>query len=104
MDRELKAILSEYPAVARPSAAPEPLGNAGGASGSRLWRFASGLGRLAARAWPPDGPDHARLEAIHGWLFEAGSLGFVPVPIRGLDGRTVRQRSGRLWEVSPWMP
>lgn len=45
----------------------------------------------------------AALEAIHGWLFEVGPLGIVPVPLRGLDGRTVVERRGRLWDLSPWM-
>jgi homoserine kinase type II len=104
MDSDLTAVLAGYPAAARPWDEPEPLGNAGGASGCRLWRFRSGLGTLVARAWPEDGPDRSALEAIHAWLAEAGPLGFVPVPLAGLDGRTARPRGGRLWEVAPWMP
>ena len=90
MDEDLRAVLAGFPAAARPLTAPEPLGNAGGTSGARLWRFASGRGILVARAWPPDGPGPADLEQIHGWLAEAEGLGFVPVPVPGLDGRTVR--------------
>lgn len=56
------------------------------------------------RAWPPDGPPRAALEQVHGWLEESGPLGFVPVPIRGLDGRTLREQAGQFWEVTPWMP
>src|SRR5947209_8367451 len=51
----LGAILSRYPAIARPLAEPECLGNAGGGSGVRLWRYASGRGVLVARAWPSPG-------------------------------------------------
>lgn len=95
-------ILSRYPAIIRPTSAPEPLGNAGGGSGARLWRFASGRGALVARAWPPDGPGRPELERIHRWLAEAEDLGFVPVPIAATDGRTLHDHAGLLWEVSPW--
>ncbi len=98
------AVLALYPARARPIAPPEPLGNAGGLSGARLWRFASGVGPLVARAWPVDGPDLASLGRVHGWLAEAGDLGFLPVPIPTLDGRTAVPDDGRIWEVAPWMP
>jgi Ser/Thr protein kinase RdoA (MazF antagonist) len=104
MDEDLREILAGFPADARPLTAPEPLGNAGGASGARLWRLASGRGTLVARAWPADGPGPGALEQIHGWLAETGPLGFVPIPVPGLDGRTVRHRGGRLWELAPWRP
>ena len=38
---EVTALLARYPAIARPHAKPEPLGNAGGYSGARLWRYAN---------------------------------------------------------------
>lgn len=96
-------VLALYPAGDRPSTRLEPLGNAGGLSGSRLWRYRAGSRILVARAWPADGPPRAALEAIHGWLAEAGPLGFVPVPRVALDGRTCPAHSGRLWEVAPWL-
>lgn len=100
----LAATLWRYPPALHPTAEPEPLGNAGGWSGARLWRYTSRAGLLVARAWPTDGPDEAELETIHGWLARAGGLPFVPVPRPGLDGRTVQVCGGRLWEVAPWMP
>jgi Ser/Thr protein kinase RdoA (MazF antagonist) len=103
MRDDLRAVLDRYPAIARPCAAPEPLGNAGGLSGSRLWRYASGRGRLVARAWPVDGPPRAAIERIHRWLGEAAGLGFVPVPLAARDGRTLHEQGGRLWEVAPWL-
>jgi Ser/Thr protein kinase RdoA (MazF antagonist) len=99
---ELNVVLSRYPAIVRPTSAPEPLGNAGGGSGARLWRYASGRGAVVVRAWPPDGPGRPDLERIHRWLAEAGGLDFVPVPIPAMDGRTIREHAGLLWEVSPW--
>lgn len=43
------------------------------------------------------------VESIHRWLGEAAGLGFVPVPLAALDGRTLHERGGRLWDVSPWL-
>lgn len=100
----LHAILSAYPPDCRPLAPPEPLGNAGGLSGSTLFRFPSGRGPLLARAWPQDGPARQDLVRIHGWLFELRHLGFVPVPIPDESSRTLRLLDGRFWQVEPWMP
>jgi Ser/Thr protein kinase RdoA (MazF antagonist) len=96
-------LLARYPAIVRPCRPPEALGNAGGWSGARLWRFESGRGPLVARAWPRDGPGREVLEQIHRWLDEAAAVGFVPVPLRALDGRTLHEQGGRLWDVSPWL-
>jgi len=101
---DFPAVLRRYPAAVRPSGEIEDLGNAGGLSGSRLWRFPAGPGLLLARAWPVDGPPRPLREAVHDWLRDAGRLGFVPVPIPGLDGRSLYEQGGRLWEVTPWMP
>ena len=98
-----RAVLDRYPAPARPTSAPESLANAGGLSGARLWRFPSGLGTLVARRWPPDGPGRPHLERIHAWLSASRDLGFVPVPIPTVDGRTVVESGDHLWEVAPWM-
>ncbi|GAC1475684.1 MAG: hypothetical protein NVSMB9_28630 [Isosphaeraceae bacterium] len=104
MDSDLRAILSRYPAAARPTSEPQSLGNAGGLSGSRLWKYPSGIGPLVARAWPVDAPPRAALQEIHGWLSGVSCLGFVPIPLRGLDGQTLYERAGGQWEVVPWMP
>jgi homoserine kinase type II len=100
---DLGVVLTRYPALARPCREPEFLGNAGGYSGVRLWRYEAGQGRLLARAWPADGPGRAALEQIHRWLDESAGLGFIPVPLRALDGRTVHEQGGRLWEIAPWL-
>lgn len=97
-------MLAHYPAIARPCAEPEPLGNAGGLSGALLWRFRSGRGPLVARAWPPEGPPRPALETIHRWVALAGKVGFLAVPIAARDGRTIQEAAGRLWEVAPWLP
>src|SRR5579883_2202398 len=99
-----RPILKKYPAIAQPCSACEPLGNAGGGSGAWLWRYISGRGPLVIRAWPPDGLPRPAIEQVHQWLIETADLGFIPVPLVALDGRTLHEHAGRLWEVSPWLP
>ena len=99
----LRTVLSRYPAIAQPLEEPEALGNAGGFSGSRFWRFGSGMGRLALRAWPVDGPSESALARIHSWLLGAARLDFVPEPLASLDGRTFVAWDGRLWELTRWL-
>jgi Ser/Thr protein kinase RdoA (MazF antagonist) len=99
----LTRLLSTYPAQARPLGVPTPLGNAGGFSGARLWRFDSGLGPLVARLWPADGPGPEALGWVHGRLGRLADLGFVPVPLARLDGSTLAEMDGRSWEIAPWL-
>ena len=96
-------MLGWYPATVRPVGEPESLGHAGGLSGALFWRFRARRGLLAARAWPPDGPSRADLQQIHAWLADTAALGFVPVPVQALDGGTLHEQGGRLWEVVPWL-
>ncbi len=103
MDALIRKLLAVYPSSWQPRSGLESLGNAGGLSGTRLWRFESGCGRLAIRAWPEVGPSPERLRQIHHWLSLAGPLGFVPLPLPALDGRTFQSLAGRLWQVEPWM-
>ena len=103
MNAGLLSILARYPASARPKSEPVPLGNAGGLSGSRLWRLDTGRGLLVARLWPIESNERARIERVHCWVARANRLGFVPQPIAGQDGRTVQEEHGRLWDLVPWM-
>lgn len=103
-DRGVVEVLTRYSRRWRPLDGPELLGNAGGLSGARLWRFRSEQGPLVLRAWPPHGPDRGHLEQVHRWLAQAGDLGFLPVPIADLAGATLQDHQGQLWELSPWMP
>lgn len=104
MTDSLRSILARYPASVRPTTLPIPLGNAGGSSGSRLWKFDSARGPLVARQWPNDDSDRLRIERIHLWLSRTSHLRFVPQPITGRDGRSVQCEFGKLWEITPWMP
>lgn len=87
-----------------PPAALEPLGNAGGFSGARLWRVRTD-GQWCLRAWPPDAPSESELDTIHGLMLRAAqSLPFVPRLRTSLaDGRTWVRAEGRLWEMASWM-
>ena len=104
MDAILDAVLARYPVEARPRGKLLALGNAGGLSGARLWRFSALRGPLVLRAWPEQGPSRADVERVHRWLARAARLPFVPVPIADREGRTVVEASGRLWELAPWLP
>ena len=99
-----RPVIARYPSSCQPIGVVEALGNAGGFSGSRLWRFDSARGRLLLRAWPGDGPDPVRLGRIHGWIGRAGTLAFVPTPIAATDGTTFQDVADRLWDLSSWMP
>jgi Ser/Thr protein kinase RdoA (MazF antagonist) len=100
----LTRLTALYPAQARPLGPPMPLGNAGGLSGARLWRFDSGSGPTVARAWPLDGPRPDALRGIHAWLARLADLEFIPVPLAALDGRTLIELDDVSWEVTPWRP
>jgi Ser/Thr protein kinase RdoA (MazF antagonist) len=104
MHDSLTQLLRFYPASVQPLATPLWLGNAGGGSGARLWRFESGIGDLVARAWPIDGPGPAVLGRIQTWLARLADLDFVPVPLNALDGRTLVLLDGQHWEITPWRP
>ncbi len=104
MSDPLRPILDRYPAPLRPIGPVESLGSAGGFSGSTLWRIPTNLGPLALKRWPGDGPCSGDLLTIHRWLAQARTLDFVPIPLAGLDGQTVQEAGGSLWDLSPWMP
>jgi Ser/Thr protein kinase RdoA (MazF antagonist) len=93
-----------YPADTRPITKVASLGNAGGLSGASLYRFRAGRGELVARRWPDGRRTPTVLANIHDWVGRAGDLGFVPVPLPTLDGRTVVEWHDQTWEISPWMP
>jgi len=103
MSRAVPGFFQFYPREVRPISTIEAMGNAGGLSGARLFRFASVRGLLVARQWPADGLSMDRLQWNHDRLGEAADLEFVCRPLPTLDGRTLVRWEGRLWEVSPWM-
>src|SRR5437879_400346 len=91
-------VRQRYPA-ALDSGALEPLGNRGGFSGARLWRWQTLGGMFALRAWPAE-MTAARLTTIHRLMREArrASLSFVPTLLPTREGTTWIEEEGRLWE------
>ena len=79
------------------------LGNHGGFSGASLWRIG---GSVCLRAAPPALQDPAPFVAIHRLMLAARGEGlhFVPTIFTSLDGTTVQQHAGRLWELMEWLP
>jgi len=101
---DVATVLSAYPALLEPIEPPVGLGNAGGFSGVKLWKYKSGAGPLVVRAWPEERTDRTHLIRIHGWVNQAKDLKFVPVPLRDRLGLTLQEHRNRYWEVTPWMP
>jgi Ser/Thr protein kinase RdoA (MazF antagonist) len=111
---EIRAVLSRFlPADA--SNRVEPLLNAGGWSGSQIWRLtvrgesanAWAYGRvLCLRRWP-ESTARERLLLIHYVLTQVAARGidFVPVPIAApATCDTFVEHAGHFWELTPWLP
>jgi homoserine kinase type II len=104
-DAAAAEVLARYPAAMRPTAL-EPLGNRGGFSGAHLWRGVGPAGPLGLRAWPPGQVEAEQLHVIHRWMNQARAAGIdvVPEVLGTLTGATWVEHTGRLWELTRWMP
>lgn len=101
---EIQRVLSRYWVTV--TAEIEALGNAGGFSGTRLWRLATSDGLLCLRRWPREHPSRERLAFIHAVLRYVRDRGLtvVPTPLPTRNGETCVPLAGHLWELSPWLP
>jgi len=96
----------------------ESIGNAGGWSGSRLWRI-SAVGNalrgvpgptndldLCLRRWPREHPTRERLEFMHRTLetVSAAGIAYIPVPLRTLTGKSYIEHAGHFSELTRWLP
>ncbi|MGL4555470.1 MAG: phosphotransferase, partial [Gemmataceae bacterium] len=90
--------MARWPLLA--ASAAEPLGNAGGFSGARLWRVGATFCLRAAPA------DPAAVAARHRWMREARDAGltFVPAVVPTADGASFAEADGAVWEMQTWMP
>jgi Ser/Thr protein kinase RdoA (MazF antagonist) len=106
LDSTLQAVLSFYGLDAAFVRRVEPLENAGGWSGSRLWRIADAGGReVCLRRWPAEHPTADRLRLIHGVLAVVGpEMPVVACPIATTDGSTFVEHGGSFWELTLWKP
>jgi homoserine kinase type II len=103
MSSETTAVLRRYPSIA-PVRSVQPLGMAGGWSGSAIWRVTTASGEFCLRRWPP-GQTIDRLCLIYQVLTQAAARGidFVPVPSLAAGGDPWVRSAGSLWELTPWM-
>src|SRR5262249_11267488 len=82
------------------------LGNRGGFSGARLWRVEFPTATMCLRGWPPMQRLPRRLVDIHQLMrFARGAgLTFVPTVWFTPDRASLIEHTGRLWDLTQWMP
>src|SRR5436190_22437536 len=99
---DVQAVLSYYALNSSLVRRIEPVGNAGGWSGSRLWRIGDASGReLCLRRWPAEHPSRERLGMIHAVLdLAAFKMPIVAYPLRTGAGATFVEHAGHLWELT----
>jgi homoserine kinase type II len=102
---DVRQVLEHYKSAARPEQI-EPVGSAGGFSGSLLWRVHDPQGVLCLRRWPTPHPSRVRIEWIHQVMAHAWQHGFrcLPLPLHTASHATLVEHAGHLWELTPWMP
>jgi Ser/Thr protein kinase RdoA (MazF antagonist) len=104
-DSELVEILQRYPAAYRadPTRAV-PI--ASGFSGARIWKLETPVGPFALRATSKAAIDISRLAGLHRLIAHVRDRGVdqVAVPECTLEGTTIVERGGFLWQLEPWMP
>lgn len=101
---DLGALLDRYPLAFRPVGPLSPLGNSGGLSGARLWRYSAPRGEFLLRLWPESEMDAERLRLRLEWVGLLDALPFVPRPVTALDGQALQAFDRRFWHVEPRMP
>jgi Ser/Thr protein kinase RdoA (MazF antagonist) len=86
------------------SAVVEPLENAGGFSGARIWRVRTDYREFCLKRWPAMEPDRHReiMRLIRSAV--RGGLSFVPAYTPAEAGRDHVLFDGRLWDLANWMP
>jgi len=105
-DRDAWSVLNFYSSQRDLVRRMEPLGSAGGWSGSRLWRLECSGGQiLGLRRWPEGHPTAERLRLIHEVLAQVAARGLriVPAPLQATSGETFVEFDDRYWELTPWL-
>ena len=102
LDHRLMRVVAEYPAALQPTKQFQPLGNAGGLSGSRLFCFESSCGMVVLRSWPSQ-MTASRLEKVHEWVVLAGNeIGCIATPFFTRDKSTFIPLDQNLFSLEPW--
>ncbi len=80
------------------------LGNAGGFSGSRIWKIQTQVRSYCLRRWPSGHPDPQQLAFIHHVLVHAHANGCheVAYPLACKSGQRFVQLDNHLWELNDW--
>ncbi len=80
------------------------LGNAGGFSGSRIWKIQTQDRSYCLRRWPSGHPDPQQLAFIHQVLVHAHANGCheVAYPLACKSGKRFVQLDNHLWELNDW--
>jgi Ser/Thr protein kinase RdoA (MazF antagonist) len=106
VDCEVQAVLSCYGPGPDWVRQIERLGNAGGWSGSRLWRVNGSDGSgFCLRRWPQEHPTPERLRLIHAVLGLVGpQMLIVAEPLLSNAGTTFVEHARHLWELTRWLP
>ncbi len=102
LSSQVASVLAHYPPILA-LASWEPLGNAGGFSGARIWRGTTSDGPFCLRAWPIGRWDEKRIRLIHAAL-ERCRLPIVPTVVPTRDGCTYVQVQQQFWEITNWLP
>src|SRR5262245_26699261 len=81
-----------------------PTGNAGGFSGSEIWRCSMPAGDFCLKRWP-ESTQLTNLSSIHAVLRHVHGRGFVlvPLPVTNRNGSTITSFNRALWDLSPWL-
>jgi homoserine kinase type II len=115
-DHDARAVLARFGLTGEAIQSLAPLQNAGGWSGSLLWRVSTADGRdLCLRRWPSSRQDSQRLLFIHGVLQTVWDRGLtiVPLPLQTASGETLiahpawtpaSVHADHFWELAPWLP
>ena len=96
-------VLLEYPSQFHTKSL-RAVGNAGGFSGTQLWRFRTPAGEFCLRRWPA-ATSHSKVLTTHLVLQHVHTHGFthIPLPVRNLQGQTLTVFDDFLWELTPWL-
>jgi Ser/Thr protein kinase RdoA (MazF antagonist) len=106
IDIDVSTVLCCYGLDRRAVTKIESLANAGGWSGSRLWRATTVDGRaLCLRRWPAEHPTPVGLKLIHAVLeLVAPAMPIIAFPMRTITGSTWVEVAGHRWELTNWLP
>src|SRR5206468_2427752 len=105
VERDVQAVLSHYALAGAVVRHVQPLANAGGWSGSRIWRIGDAAEQQwCLRRWPKEHPTPAGLRMIHEVLgLVLSELPMAAYPLRTSSGSTVVEAAGYRWELTNWL-